>query len=182
MLLGPFSILIAWLVYWVVYFKSDRTGHTTLSSVVASNQRNYWLFCIGLVASGIFFFVFARNWLVSELQLPRVFLYIVGIAALFFQSIIAVVPMKGKYKMMAHNVAAYGECTLMPVVAIFVAQSRALPMVVRAICWALVVFMLYLVVEFKRNFLKPRFIKVQAAFSASFHAIILLAIVTKTLN
>ena len=177
MWLGPLAILLVWSMYSFVYFASDRQGHTTLSSVAASSRRNYWLFCSTLLVAGLMIFVFMRNWLIPTLELPRATLYLAFAAALVFQPIIAIVPLGNRWQSVIHNIAAYAECVLMPPIAVLIAQSHVLLWWVRMMCWGLVIFMVYLAFEFRRYFLKPKFIHIQAYFTASFHLIILIAFV-----
>ncbi len=177
MWLGPLAIAIVWAMFSFVYFASDRRGHTTLSSVAASRKRNYWLFCSTLLVSGLLIFLFMKDWLIPTLELPSITMYLTFAAALVFQPVIAIVPLGNKWQSFVHNVAAYAECILMPPIAVFIAQSYVLPWWVRMMCWGLIVFMIYLAAEFRRYFLKPKFIHIQAYFTASFHLIILIAFV-----
>ncbi len=181
-LLGPLAILITWLTYAFLYLVRDKSAHTTLSEVGAIGSRNYIIFCSGLLASGIIVFLFIRLWFVDALQLPPVFLYIAGIAALVLQPIIAIVPMRGKVMARMHDTAAYIESALLPIMAFMIARSSVLPVGVRLVCLALTLFMVYLVFEFWRNFLKPRFILVQIAFGLSFHLIILISTTSKLIT
>lgn len=107
MWLGPLSIAVVWSIYALVFYKSDKDGHTTLSSVAASTTRNYWFFCFGLITSGILIFIFFSDWLIPKLLLPTISLYFIGLAALFFQPIVAIVPIGNKLQSAVHNVAAY---------------------------------------------------------------------------
>lgn len=173
--LGPLAIVITWIAFLFVYFNTSREGHTTLSSVAAANKWNYWVFCIGLIASGLLIFVFIRDWLMPALQLPRIFLYITGVATLVCQPIIAIVPIGTKWQSAIHNGAAYIEWPLFPIMALMIAQSNVLPAVIRVVCWGLIGFMVYLAVEFRKNFLKPKFLHIQGLFIASFHTMLLLA-------
>lgn len=176
--LGPASVAVTWITYALVYTDIDRGKHCTLSSAATSTLRNYWIFMVGLVTSGLLTFIFIQNWLITALQLPGNFLYIAGIATLVFQPVIAIVPTGNKWQKYIHTIAAYCECMLLPFMAIIIAQSKVLPVVVRLICWMLIGFMLYLTLEFRKNFLKPRFIWVQTMFTATFHSIMMLATTT----
>lgn len=181
-ILGPLAIFLSWLTYGSLFLVRDKSGHTTLSEVGALDRRNYAIFCMGLLTCGILMYLFVRLWLMDALQLPQVFLYLAGIATLVFQPIIAIVPLRGKVMGRIHDAAAYAECALLPVMGLMIARSPALPVGVRLVCWALTVFMVYLVFEFWRNFLKPRFILVQMAFGLSFHFIILIATTSKLIT
>lgn len=176
MWLGPLAILIIWVTYCLVYLRHDRQGHTTLSGVVASTRRAYWTFLIGMLVSGILIFLFFKLWLVNVLALPSLVIWLVGLVALVFQPIVAIIPMSGGIKTRVHDFAAYAEGLFIAVIALFIAQSRQLPTGARVVCWLLFLFMIYLAREFKRNLLKPKFIRVQAMYAASFHVIVLIAI------
>ena len=174
MQLGPLAIIIVWTAYSMVYYKTDRTGHTTLSGVAASTKKNYWIFSTGLFVSGVLMFLFVRLWYLDALDLPLTFLYLTGLATLLFQPLIAFVPYSKGVKTIIHNIAAYAESAILPILAVFIAQSRQLPFLIRTVCWLILLIMLYSFIEFRRQFLKPRFIHVQAVYTASFHLIILL--------
>lgn len=180
--LGPLAILIVWAASCSVYFSSDRTGHTTLSAVAASNRRNYAIFTLGLLTSGILIFLFVRFWFINVLNLPPIFLYITGLATLIFQPIVALVPLRGKIVAKIHGIAAYGESILLPVLAAFIVTSPALPVVVRFVCLGLLSYMIYLALEFKKQLLTPRYILIQVAFVGCFHLTILIATLTKVIT
>lgn len=180
--LGPLSIIIAWITYTLIFVKTDRAGHFTLSSVAASSRRNYWIFCAGLIVGGMLFFLFVRDWLMDALALPDIFLYLTGIATLILQPIIAIVPLGNRLQNRIHNIAAWLESALIPVLAYFIVRSPALSSFARLVCLILLGGMLYLVFEFKKNFLKPRFLYIQVLYWTSFHLLVLTATISALTN
>jgi hypothetical protein len=175
MILGPLAILLAWTTFAILFFTSDRTGQTTFSGLSTTRKRSYALFSSGLVVSGLLIFLFVKFWFAEALKLPDIFTYIVAFSTLILQPVGAIAPFKDENAKDTHNLAIYLEGALLPVMAVLIARSPILSIGVTVVCWSIIAFMLYLLFEFRRQFLKPRFIFVQVGYIACFHLIILIA-------
>ncbi len=175
MWLGPLAILVAWSVDLIIFFSFDRGEHYTFSSIGASHKKAYALFATSTFIAGVLIFFFFKNWMINALMLPRIFLPVAALGALFLQSIVAFVPRTIGLKRRIHDVAAYIECALLPVMGLIISRSPVLNKLVQYICLFIVIFMIYLYYEFKKRFLRPQFIYIQALYYGSFHLIVLLA-------
>lgn len=175
MILGVLAALVTFSTFAAVYFAAESKDHPTLSSIGSASNKTYTIMSVGVTASGILLFLFARNWLVSTLALPKPFLYLAGVTGLVCYPIAALVPYTGKWRKVIHNVAVFTACTLFLVMGYMIARSYVLPKGIGHLIMFIIALMLYLVYEFRRRFPTPKFIFVQALYIGSFYVIILLA-------
>lgn len=173
--LGLISIVATWLglLFLIHKWPGNKSMSFSLHAAQTKTAQVYYFFLFGLTMP--LFYLFVTHWFIPALQLPNLYTYLVilGIAG---QVVAIAVPAIPGIKEKIHNIGAYlMALTLLPTTMLVL--FTGVPDAVKAVAalgllWMVATLTMSLV---KPHLIRPKFLPYQAAYVATFHAVVLIS-------